>query len=191
MAHNLVKYIQQNATGQRTLRFLLPAMVVYALMLLYTIPQVEHYSAGMKLFDLSPSGYSYRYAIQLLSALGSVGRATYLFRQLPLDFVYPGLFAVSFCLLLSWLFAKILRGDSKMFYLGLVPLFAGLFDYLENICIVLMLTSFPNVPKLLVASASAFTIVKSSFTTACFVFLVTGCILLLTNQKININRLRK
>jgi len=189
--HNRVKYIQQVATGKRVLSFLVPAMVIYALMLLYTIPQIEQYSAGMKLFDISPSGYSYQYAIGLLSALGRTGRATYLYRQLPLDFVYPCLFAVSFCLLLSWLFAKSLRADSKMFYLCLVPLFAGLFDYLENICIILMLTSFPDVPELLVASASAFTIVKSTFTTACFVFLVTGCILLIKNQKININWIPK
>ena len=78
------------------------------------------------------------------------------YRQFSLDFVYPGLFAISFCLLLSWLFARNLRADSKMFYLCLVPLFSGLFDYLENICIVFMLTSFPNVPKLLVASARRF-----------------------------------
>ena len=185
MVHNRVKYIQQVATGKRVLSFLVPAMVIYALMLLYTIPQVEQYSAGMKLFDISPFGYSYQYAIGLLSALGSTGRATYLYRQLPLDFVYPGLFAVSFCLLLSWLFAMSLRADSKMFYLCLVPLFAGLFDYLENICIVLMLTSFPNVPKLLVASASAFTIVKSTFTTACFVFFTIGCLLFIRKIRNN------
>jgi hypothetical protein len=103
--HNLVVSIQQAATRKRVLSFFIPAMVVYALMLLNTIPQVEQYSAGMKLFDLSPSGYSYQYALELLSTLGNTGRATYLYRQLPLDFVYPGLFAVSFCLLQSWLFA--------------------------------------------------------------------------------------
>ena len=113
------------------------------------------------------------------------------YRQLSLDFVFPGLFKVSFCLLLSWLFARSLRADFKLFYLCLVPLFAGLFDYLENICIVLMLTSFPNIPEMLVASASALTIVKSTFTTACFVFLVTGCIFLIKTQKININQIRK
>ncbi len=189
--HNLVRYIQQAATGKRVLSFLVPAMVVYGMMLLYTIPQVEQYSAGMKLFDLSPSGYSYQYAIELLSALGSTGRATYLYRQLPLDFVYPGLFAVSFCLLQSWLFAKSLLPDSKIFYACLVPLTAGLFDYLENICIVFMLTSFPNVPEMLVAFASAFTIVKSTITTACFVFLTTGCILLIKKRKNHNNQLIK
>jgi hypothetical protein len=185
VVHNFVKYIQQAATGKKVLSLLVPAMVVYALMLVYTIPQVEHYSAGMKLFDLSPFGYSYQYAIELLSALGSTGRATYLYRQLPLDFVYPGLFPVSFCLLQSWLFAKILRADSKMFSICLVPLTAGLFDYLENICIVFMLTSFPNVSEMLVAFASTFTIAKSTFTTACFVFLAIGCLLFIRKIRNN------
>ena len=60
-------------------------------------------TTGINLFDLSPTGYSFEYAIKLLDTLGSDGRELYLYRQLPLDFIYPGLFAVSFSLLLYWL----------------------------------------------------------------------------------------
>lgn len=175
--------LQKAATGKRVISFILPAMVFYALMLLYTIPQVKLHAAGLKLFDLSPFGYSYEYALKLLSALGDNGRAIYLYRQLPLDFVYPGLFAVSFSLLLAWIFAKILRVDSVMFYSCLVPLVAGLFDYLENMCIVFMLTSFPNVSEVLVLFASVCTIVKSILTVASFAFLALGCILLVRKIK--------
>ena len=94
-----VAFTQRAATGKAVLGFFIPAMALYSLMLLYTIPQVEQHAPGMKLFDLSPSGYSLDYALELLGALGGKGRDTYLYLQLPVDFIYPGLFAVSCCLL--------------------------------------------------------------------------------------------
>lgn len=97
-------------------------------MLLYTIPRVGQYAPKMKLFDLSPTGYSFLYANELLDALGAEGRNLYLYQQIPLDFIYPGLLAVSYCLLLSWLFAKSLNPDSKVFYLCFVPVAGGLFE---------------------------------------------------------------
>ena len=157
------------------LGFLVSAMVVYFTMLLYTIPQVEQHANGMKLFDLSPAGYSQQYALELLKNLGSIGRDIYLYRQLPLDFIYPGLFAVSCCLLLTWILKKSLSINSSMFYWCIVPLVAALFDYLENICIVLMLKSYPKVPELLVTFGSIFTVFKSALTTIFFILFFIGC----------------
>ena len=179
----LVTCIQKTATGRTTLIFLTPAMAVYSLMLLYTIPQVERYAQGMKLFDLSPTGYSYEYALELLGALDLNGRSLYLYRQLPLDFIYPLLFSVSCCFVLSWLFAKSLTPNSKLFYLCFVPVAAGLFDYLENIAIINMLTTYPHVTEHQVAIASVFTVLKSGLTTAFFLSLLAGGILLL-NRKV-------
>lgn len=179
----LVAFIKNVATGRAVLGFIIPALVVYAIMLLYTIPQVQQYAPGIKLFDLSPTGYSYAYAIELLDALGVEGRNLYLFRQLPMDFIYPGLFAVSCCLLLSWLFTKSLNSNSKMFYLCFVPVAAGLFDYLENTGIVLILLSYPDVTELLVAITSYLTILKSAFTAAFFALLLLGFLLFIKRQR--------
>ncbi len=173
----LVAFIQRVATGKAVLGFFVPTITVYCLMILYTIPQVEQHSSGMKLFDLSPFGYSFEYALKLLGALGVNGRDNYLYSQLPTDFVYPGLFAVFCCLLLSWLFTKSLKVSSRMFYLCFVPVIAGLFDYIENVCIIDMLRSYPNVTESLVAFASVITILKSTFTMVVFVLLIVGVIL--------------
>jgi len=178
----LIAFIQNVATGRAVLGFFIPAMIVYAIMLLYTIPQVQQYAPGVKLFDLSPTGYSYVHAIKLLGALGVEGRNLYLYQQLPMDFIYPGLFAVSCCLLLSWSFMKSLNSNSKMFYLCFVPAAAGLFDYLENIGIVRMLLSYPNVAESLVSITSYLTILKSAFTTTFFVLLLLGVILFLKRK---------
>ncbi len=144
-------------------------------MLLYSIPQVEQYAPGIKIFDLSPGGYSYEYSMQLLATLGIAGRDTYLYRQLPLDFVYPVFFAISSCLLLAWVFSKGKVQTPAVYYLCLVPILAGLFDYLENIQIILMLVSYPDISERRVVVSSLTTIGKSGLTTAFLVILVIGC----------------
>jgi len=64
---------------------------------------------------------------------------------------------------------------------------AGLFDYFENIFIVSILTSYPNVSEVSILFASTMTIVKSVLTTAFFVLLITVVIL---NLKKKWNRSR-
>jgi hypothetical protein len=172
-----LSFMQRVSTGKVVLALIIPAIIVYFIMLLYTIPQVSAYAPGINLFDLSPTGYSFEYAIKLLDTLGSDGRDLYLYRQLPLDFIYPGLFAVSCNLLLSWLFLKTQQTNSKLFYFCYIPVAAGLFDYLENIFIVSILTSYPNVSEVSISLASAMTITKSVLTTIFFVLLVLGVIL--------------
>jgi len=179
----LIAYLQSVATGKAVLGFFIPAMSIYSIMLLYTIPQVTQYAPEMQLLDLSPTGYSFTYALELFHALGVKGRDLYLYQQLPMDFIYPGLFAVSGCLLLSWLFTKSLKEDSRMFYLCFVPVVAGMLDYIENICIALMLTAYPDVAEVYVNLASFVTILKSGFTTAFFVILMTGFILFLKRKR--------
>ena len=178
----LLSFIQSVSTGKVVLVLFIPAMIVYFIMLLYTIPQVAEYASGMKLFDLSPVGYSFEYANELLGALGVDGRGAYLYKQLPLDFIFPGLFALSCSLLLSWLFLKSQNKSSKIFYFCFVPVAAGLFDYLENIGIIHLITSYPNISNISVSLASAMTIIKSGLTMAFFVLLIIGLVLLLRSK---------
>ena len=178
----LLSFIQSVSTGKVVLALFIPAMIVYFIMLLYTVPQVAEYAPGMNLFDLSPVGYSFEYANELLGVLGVDGRGAYLYKQLPLDFIYPGLFALSCGLLLSWLFLKSQNESSKIFYFCFVPMAAGLFDYLENICIIHLLTSYPNISGISVSLASAMTIIKSGLTTAFFVLLIVGLVLFLRSK---------
>ncbi len=162
-------------------------MAVYLTMLLSTLPAVESFAQGKALFDLSPAGYSYEDAVLLLDVLGHEGRRMYLYRQLPMDFVYPGLFAISYSLLLTWVLIKGNASDSKIFYFAVIPFFGGLFDYLENICIIQMITSYPTVPHGLVNISSTFTILKSGFTTAFFVLLLLGIVRVIKKRVTNVD----
>lgn len=172
----LIRLLQKYATGKVVSLLFIATMAVYLTMLLYSIPAVNSFAPELKLFDLSPTGYTPGYAISLLESLGYEGRATYLTLQLPLDFLYPGLFAVTYSLLLTWLFSKGAEDDSRIFYFSLVPMLAGLFDYIENVFIVIMLKSYPDISSSIVESASLFTVLKSGFSTAFFILLFWGLV---------------
>lgn len=183
---NVVGLLKKWASGKLVLGLFIATMAVYLTMLLYTLPAVERFAPEKALFDLSPAGYSYEYAVSLLEVLGPEGRSMYLYRQLPMDFVYPGLFAISYSLLLTWVFIKGYASDSKLFYFTVIPFFGGLFDYLENICIIQMIKSYPTVPHGLVNVSSTFTIFKSGFTTAFFVLLLVGIIRVIKIRATNV-----
>ncbi|GJM31828.1 MAG: hypothetical protein DHS20C18_08290 [Saprospiraceae bacterium] len=141
-------------------------------MLLVTIPKVMGFSKGMKILDMMPTGYDAEYINALFSALGEEGRNAYLYNQIPVDLVYPFLFAISFCLLLAYLLNKLKKLDGPLFYLCLLPLLGGFFDYLENFSTIALLTSYPNISSLTASMANVFTILKSGFTTVYFVALI-------------------
>ena len=171
-----IPYLQKVASGKTVFITFILTMAVYLLMLFYSIPRVESFAPGIALFDLSPTGYSHQHAILLLETLGETGRNVYLYQQLPIDFIYPGLFAISYSLLLVWLFSKSIPAGSKIFFLAWVPVFAGIFDYLENISIISMIRSFPALSQELVGIASTFSILKSLFTMAFFLLFFVGII---------------
>ena len=59
---------------------------------------------------------------------------------------------------------------------------AGLFDYFENIFVVSILTSYPNVSEVSISFTSTMTIVKRVHTIAFFVLLITVMILILKKK---------
>ena len=183
MIFDYVEKMVSAANGKNVLMLLILSLAVYFVMLFYTIPGVQSYAPEMKIFDLSPAGYSHDYSIKLLSSLGDEGRKKYLYTQLPLDFIYPALFSISSFLLLAWLFLKRYDKGSRIFYFCFVPVIAGIFDYLENVQIVLMILNFPEISSAQVALSSTSTIVKSGLTTIFFLLLVFGFFKLWTGAK--------
>lgn len=170
----ILERLMKFASGKNVLVLFLLTMLIYAMMLKYTIPMVQSYAPNLAIFDLSPAGYSYEHATSLLQELGAEGRQIYLARQLPLDFIYPGLFAISYSLLLLWLFHKEFNENAKVFSLAFIPVLGGFFDYLENICIIIMLKTFPTTSVMLVKISSTFTLLKGIFTTLFFILLLLG-----------------
>ncbi len=182
----LIRFMQKHSTGKVISVLFLFTMTVYIAMLLYSIPAVSAFAPELAIFDLSPSGYSFSYANELLNSMGAEGRNLYLSAQLPLDFIYPGLFSITYSLLLIWLFSKTFNVSSKIYYFSLVPFLAGIFDYIENLFIIKMIISFPDLQITTVKIASFFTILKSSFTIFFFILLIAGFALLCKKKMSNV-----
>jgi len=116
-------------------------------------------TGGEQIFDMSPSGYSYEYAVAFIHGLSNDSLNMYLKGQLILDLFYP-LFIGSFGLLAMLTLA---RRDSIEKYFVLLPLIAISFDYLENYFVFNMLTHPNELTLRLVTVASNVTILKSIF----------------------------
>lgn len=173
-----ISMMQKASHGKTVLVLFVLTNIVYATILIYSIPSVLVYAPELVLFDMSPAGYSYDEAMVLLNTLGIEGRSRYLNVQLPIDLVYPVLFAICYAFLITWVLKKSLSTQSKWFLVAFIPLLAGLFDYLENAGIALMLNTFPDVSEGLVAISSGFTIVKSVLTTLFFIALLVSLLYL-------------
>ena len=173
-----ISFLQSASSGKTVLILFVLTNVVYGTILGYSIPLVLSFSPESILFDMSPAGYSYAEAIELLKSLGLDGRNAYLTIQIPIDLVYPAMFGVSYALMITWILKQGLPKHSRVYLLAFVPVLAGLFDYLENASIVAMLYGFPDVSENLVTSASSFTIAKSGLTTLFFVVLLVSLVYL-------------
>ena len=120
--------IKNNIGGKKVLLLFILTNIIYVFMLTVTIPKVMSYSGGMKLLDMMPTGYDAKYVNTLLTSLGDHGRNAYLFNQLPVDMIYPFMFALSSMLVLAYFLNKIGKFDGSLFYFCLIPLGSGLFD---------------------------------------------------------------
>jgi len=170
-----MNYKFSNAKIKKTVLFFIPTIIVYALMIFVTAPKLSDHSNGMKILDLMPVGYSPEYVQKLFETLGESGREIYLWQQIPLDLIYPALFAISFSLLIGIIF-KNSRLANKTDKFILIPIFGALFDYLENIGIIIMLKIFPDFYVWLSNMTSMFTVLKSFFVTITFVLIIFGVI---------------
>ncbi len=168
----IIELIKKYSTGKNVILLFSLNMIFYLSILFYSIPKVVAAAPEMKLFDVSPSGYTTEYAISLLNAIGPEGRDLYMSLQLPLDFVYPGLFIISYSLLFAWLLKKNYDLESMVYYALYIPIFAGLFDYTENVFIIMMLKNYPNLASSLVTIASLATIAKSVLSSIFFTLLI-------------------
>jgi hypothetical protein len=174
----LTKFIERNISGKKVFGLFVLTNVVYVLMLTVTIPRTMSLSNELKLLDMMPTGYDMNYVRELFDSLGEIGRETYLTNQIPLDMIYPLLFGLSYCLLLAYFLKKLRKFKSPYIYLCLLPIIAGIADYLENFGIIIMLKSYPKLTQEMVSATCLFSVTKSISTSIFFVILIIILILL-------------
>jgi len=168
----LTKFIEKNISGKMVLGLFILTNLVYTFMLTVTIPKTMEFSNGMQLLDMMPTGYDLNYVNELFTSLGEIGRSTYITNQIPVDMIYPLLFGLSYCLLLGYFLKKLNKLNSNYIYLCVIPINAGIADYLENIGIIIMLKNYPELKETAVYTTSIFSVIKSITTSMFFIVLI-------------------
>ena len=121
------------------------SQIVFVVMSLVTLPIITRESEGLPPFDTTAlAGYDYDYATRFVAALSSYGKTIYLYVQEPLDVLFPLLSAAFIVLSLTRL------GMGRWAWAGFIPM---VLDYIENIMVIIMLTTSFGPPVPLVSSA--------------------------------------
>ena len=170
--NRLKELVNRHSSGKKVLLLFIVTNLVYAFMLVISIPKVMESSKGMELLDMKPTGYDAAYIDELFGTLGEIGRDDYLYKQLPVDMIYPFLFGISFCLLLAYFLKKINKFNSGLFYLCFLPIIGGIADYFENFGIISLLITYPDLSKTVMSMTNVFSVVKSMSTTVYFIVLL-------------------
>lgn len=145
---------------------------VLLLMMVYTFPVINN-QIKTKAFDLQTFGYQVSESELIVNNLNDQTTSLYLFPQLTLlDVLYPFLLAL-FLSSLSFRLINITRSKSKITSILLViPFLAMIFDYLENICIILMITKSIEISETIVVLSSTFTILKGVLTSVAWITII-------------------
>lgn len=110
----------------------------------------------------------------MVASYGEAGRAFYRNFELTADILYPIVYTLFFSLFITWLFQRGFATESKMQRLNVVPFGAWLFDLLENLGIVGMLSVYPSTPAFLAWVTAIFTLIKWLFAIASLLLVVVG-----------------
>ena len=106
--------------------------------------------------------YTPEKAFSTVASYGDAGRF-WIRIYLTWDIVNAILYTLAFSLLISWLFQRSFNPGSKLQKMNVLPVGAGLFDLLENICIVTLLTVYPAQPAVVSWLSTVCTMSKMSF----------------------------
>lgn len=135
-------------------------MVLYATMIVWSLPLISAAAGGLAPFDLRPGGYSLADAQTFLAALSPEGAALYKGAQHLLDVFYPPLMSLTLFFGIAALAPKALgRGR---WLLAAPALLIAICDLTENYFVGLMLDAgAADLTDSLVGTASLATVTKS------------------------------
>ncbi|NND43120.1 MAG: hypothetical protein HKO04_13700 [Silicimonas sp.] len=148
-------------------------VIVYLVMVLWSLPRISGEAGGLTPFDMRPGGYSFDEARAFLAVLSPEGKRFYLDVQHKLDLIYPALMAFSLMVALRWAW----RGTSRVVLTAMmfVAIAGAGFDYLENQRVSLMLAAGPDeITTDMVRAASLRSVLKAGLTTVAMMLLLLG-----------------
>ncbi len=113
---------------------------------------------------------------KMAEAYGEAGRDAYIRARFTFDLIWPVVYTIFLTTAISWVYRKAFEPDSLWQRMNLLPVFAALFDYLENISTSLVMMQFPNQLPLVAMLAPVFTLGKWILIGSSFILLIVGVV---------------
>jgi hypothetical protein len=172
-----------------TLRTAIVSFILFMCMLFlingspFGLAKLVEITGGQSILDMEMmKGYSVERAYEILGALGENGRAFNMKYIVPLDFPFPLTYGLFYFITLTLIMKNIQKNAKRPWLIGTVGLFAALFDWLENIMIVILLQNYPERLEGIAKMASIFTQLKSLFITASMLLIIIGLVVVIIKK---------
>ncbi len=162
-------------------RLVLALIVVFVAFEVITLPILQC-SPGGEIVSLDARFfYTPQEAFSTIGAYADA-RSFWIGVYLTWDIVNPILYTLIFSLAISWLFQRGLGSESWIRRLNVLPIGSGLFDLLENACIVTLLATFPAQHAFVAWVASLCTMGKVSILGLSTLLILFGIIMAAKNR---------
>lgn len=175
MLKKISETLRKYANGWLVLLFFAGEVFFNAVILPAQQAKMEAGSGGTGPIDLQLF-YTPEKVYSIVESYGDAGRASYRAFELTGDIIYPIVYTLFFSLFITWLFQRGFPRNSKMQALNVVPLGGWLFDLLENLGIVTILSVFPSTPATLAWATTMATLIKWLFAAATIVLILVGLV---------------
>ncbi|MFH2044637.1 MAG: hypothetical protein ABIK92_05785 [Pseudomonadota bacterium] len=176
--NSIFQLIEKNAVWKIISVMLFFTLILSTIIMLDVIPRLKLNSNGLTLPD-AIIGYNVEYARKWLTTTSSEGLRLYLHYFFILDSIYPLISAISFTLIISALFKRIVSPDSRIKGIIILPFAAAFCDYFENIGVFFMISSLPDFNPNVALITSIFSSFKWILGALVVLLILTGSILYL------------
>ncbi len=168
-------------TGKLNLLVFTVSTLILLVFTFFLIPKfgIYPFQENIKLLDLR-SWYTPIDVFNLFSLLGVDGREAYRFFTIFIDMLYPLVYGFWFCLILTLLLKRIFQNNSTFLCLRLIPFGIVLSDYIENLSILYLLNTFPQINGVSVIIGAIASFSKWIFTILTILILIIAIFILCT-----------
>ncbi|MBW6465509.1 MAG: hypothetical protein K0B06_03295 [Brevefilum sp.] len=167
LSNSLLKF----STGPLTLACLAIFLIFGALVLPDQAARAEVYSAEAGSPDTSLY-YTASDLYRMAEAYGPAGRAAYIRARFTFDLLFPLVYTAFLVTAISWLVKRADLPWGTLGRLNLLPVAGMLFDFLENISAVTVMSRYPQTTAVIDQLAGGFTLIKWNLISASFIALI-------------------
>lgn len=177
MIRSISRFFHKLARGW----LILVIVAVFVPYILTTFPVVQSMPGGDIVSLDAQLFYTPQQAFATIASYGDA--APYWVRiYLTWDILNPIFYTLLLCIILSWLLQRALPPESRLRSFNALPVLGGLFDVLENIAAVILLSVYPARPVALAWVATICTVGKITFIAASLVIAVVALIAAAANR---------